>query len=254
MASWNTDSGSQNVISDNWSGIQRCIQAGLLPVMHGDVVLDSNPQHHTCILSGDELMVGAAQALPLSLSVFVSGVDGLYDRPPNAHWEPAPPSADPHIGAAAPPTVPSTASAPPARRIARAIACAGGDTVGSIVFADGLGAVAGPPQEAPLHTAAFESSTDAHDVTGGIASKIRCALQVANASAWRSSGVPVLLTGVHAATGALAGILCAAADASVADRENFSESLEKLEQISNGTLVLPAQIASSLSAYKRVPI
>lgn len=237
MASWNTHAGPKTVVSDNWSGVQHCLAAGMLPVLHGDVALDSNPAHHTCILSGDELMVGAAATLPLSLSVFVSGVDGLYDKPPPPQQLVAAPSAP-----SVPPSLPGVLPAEQptaARRIARAVAtnCSaqGALSLGALAFADGE----------LLHLeggsggGGFETATDAHDVTGGIAEKITCALQVAHASHWRSAGVPVLLTGVHGGSERLADTLHAAVKAAKAGDDELPQAIITMEQKAMGTLVLP---------------
>lgn len=77
--SWRTSAGALS--SDAMDGVERALHAGLVPVMHGDVVLDD--EQGWAILSGDELMVVSAARLGPARAVFLMDVAGVYDRPPS---------------------------------------------------------------------------------------------------------------------------------------------------------------------------
>lgn len=57
------------------------IEAGLVPVMHGDVVLDSSPSTIS-VLSGDDLVLALARKASARRAIFVTNVDGVYDKDP----------------------------------------------------------------------------------------------------------------------------------------------------------------------------
>ena len=56
------------------------LSAGLVPVLHGDAVVDSHSG--VAILSGDALVVALCERLTATRAVFVTDVDGVFDRPP----------------------------------------------------------------------------------------------------------------------------------------------------------------------------
>jgi len=56
------------------------LEAGFVPVVHGDAVIDSS--RGCSILSGDTLMVALSKAFQPRYCVFVTNVDGVYDRDP----------------------------------------------------------------------------------------------------------------------------------------------------------------------------
>jgi isopentenyl phosphate kinase len=60
--------------------IADCLSAGLVPVLYGDCVLDD--RQGCAILSGDVLMREVAGALRPQRAVFLTDVDGVFDRPP----------------------------------------------------------------------------------------------------------------------------------------------------------------------------
>ncbi|KAL3677734.1 hypothetical protein R1sor_020690 [Riccia sorocarpa] len=66
---------------ENVADVQRLLQAGLLPVVHGDAVLDSG--QGCAILSGDVIIRQLAETLKPSFVVFLTNVPGVYDRPPS---------------------------------------------------------------------------------------------------------------------------------------------------------------------------
>ena len=62
------------------SGTQGLLHRGLVPVVHGDAVLDS--QQQVAILSGDVWMLELCKALGARAAVFVTDVDGVFTKPP----------------------------------------------------------------------------------------------------------------------------------------------------------------------------
>eukprot|EP00928_Gymnodinium_smaydae_P080239 TRINITY_DN63989_c0_g1_i1.p1 TRINITY_DN63989_c0_g1~~TRINITY_DN63989_c0_g1_i1.p1 ORF type:complete len:316 (+),score=83.36 TRINITY_DN63989_c0_g1_i1:68-949(+) len=62
-------------------GICGAVRRGLVPVVHGDVVLDS--VQGTAILSGDVWMVEFSRTLNAKSAVFLTDVDGVFTRPPS---------------------------------------------------------------------------------------------------------------------------------------------------------------------------
>lgn len=58
------------------------LEAGFVPVVHGDAVIDSS--RGCSILSGDTLMLALAKAFQPRYCVFVTNVDGVFDRDPTA--------------------------------------------------------------------------------------------------------------------------------------------------------------------------
>lgn len=66
--------------SFSYEPIVETLAGGFTPVMSGDVVLDA--ARGTGILSGDVLMVELARALRPSRAIFVTDVDGIFDRDP----------------------------------------------------------------------------------------------------------------------------------------------------------------------------
>eukprot|EP00195_Chlamydomonas_chlamydogama_P002238 CAMPEP_0202916638 /NCGR_PEP_ID=MMETSP1392-20130828/69102_1 /ASSEMBLY_ACC=CAM_ASM_000868 /TAXON_ID=225041 /ORGANISM="Chlamydomonas chlamydogama, Strain SAG 11-48b" /LENGTH=153 /DNA_ID=CAMNT_0049609145 /DNA_START=29 /DNA_END=486 /DNA_ORIENTATION=- len=79
MASgWST--ANRLVVTDGCHMVDQALQAGLLPVLHGDCVLDSTLG--CTILSGDTIMSSLAAAFRPEYAVFLTNVAGVYDRPP----------------------------------------------------------------------------------------------------------------------------------------------------------------------------
>ncbi|MEW5301103.1 MAG: hypothetical protein WDW36_003983 [Sanguina aurantia] len=62
--------------------LSTCLCAGLVPVMHGDAVLDS--ALGCTVLSGDTIVKHLAEGLRPSYVVFLTDVAGVYDRDPKA--------------------------------------------------------------------------------------------------------------------------------------------------------------------------
>ncbi|GAX82665.1 hypothetical protein CEUSTIGMA_g10091.t1 [Chlamydomonas eustigma] len=76
---------NSTVKHDGCSAVLSCLSAGLLPVLHGDCVLDD--QLGCTILSGDtvlrRLAENAAGGEEAVSAVFLTNVAGVYDRPPS---------------------------------------------------------------------------------------------------------------------------------------------------------------------------
>jgi len=62
-------------------GVIGLVQRGLVPVVHGDAVLDTSQS--TAILSGDVWMVELCKELAAKSAVFVTDVDGVFTKPPS---------------------------------------------------------------------------------------------------------------------------------------------------------------------------
>ncbi|CAE8613937.1 unnamed protein product [Polarella glacialis] len=62
-------------------GTRGLLQCGLVPVVHGDAVLDA--KQGVAILSGDVWMVQLCRELKARSAVFVTDVDGVFTRPPS---------------------------------------------------------------------------------------------------------------------------------------------------------------------------
>jgi isopentenyl phosphate kinase len=148
--------------------VRAVLQSGLMPVLHGDAVLDE--LHGCSILSGDTLMVLLATDLRPRLAVFLTDVAGVYDRPPQL---------------------------PGAQLLTKIVVRRDGSIraahTGARDQPEDVGATGAPP---PLQT-----STAAHDVTGGLAAKLEAAAQIA------AGGTPVVIVqvGTEHAEAALRG-------------------------------------------------
>ncbi|KYO33196.1 glutamate 5-kinase-like [Alligator mississippiensis] len=63
------------------AAIRDSLEAGYIPVLHGDCVLDS--EQHCSILSGDTIIEVLSREFSPKRVVFLTDVDGIYDRPPD---------------------------------------------------------------------------------------------------------------------------------------------------------------------------
>ncbi len=71
---------NKRLVDIDTSIIKRCIDTGLIPVMYGDAVLDT--QQGFAILSGDQLIVRLALEFNVERVIFGSDVDGIYTSNP----------------------------------------------------------------------------------------------------------------------------------------------------------------------------
>lgn len=78
FGSWTTD--SREVTQHGTPAVAAALAAGLVPVLHGDAVLDESLG--CTILSGDTIVRCLAQQLKPQVVVFLTNVDGVFDRPP----------------------------------------------------------------------------------------------------------------------------------------------------------------------------
>lgn len=76
---WTTRRKSQ-IVRDGVGEVRSLLRSGLLPVLHGDAVLDE--EQGCAVLSGDALVVTLCEALRPERAVFLTDVAGVYDRPP----------------------------------------------------------------------------------------------------------------------------------------------------------------------------
>lgn len=60
------------------AGIEKIIEKGLIPVLHGDVVFDQ--EKGVRIMSGDEIVIELARQMKANQVVFVTNGDGLFDE------------------------------------------------------------------------------------------------------------------------------------------------------------------------------
>lgn len=67
--------------TDAAEGIIGLLKRGLVPVVHGDAVLDA--EQGVAILSGDVWMVELCKELAAKSAVFVTDVDGVFTKPPS---------------------------------------------------------------------------------------------------------------------------------------------------------------------------
>jgi len=86
-AGWGPTDGPGNVAAANareaCERVARSLDAGLVPVLYGDAVLDAAHGGRGCsVLGGDVLMRELARHLSPRRAVFLTDVDGVFDRPP----------------------------------------------------------------------------------------------------------------------------------------------------------------------------
>ncbi|KAL8613113.1 hypothetical protein ACOMHN_035054 [Nucella lapillus] len=75
---WQTCGGS--VVEWPTAAIRRVLRSGLVPVLHGDGVLDTRQGY--AILSGDTIIQTLCRSFTVDRVVFLSDVQGVYDKPP----------------------------------------------------------------------------------------------------------------------------------------------------------------------------
>lgn len=79
FGSWSTD--NREVIQHNTDTIMEVLNNGLVPVLHGDCVLD---QSKGCvILSGDTIIQTLSRILEIQEVVFLTDVDGIFNKSPS---------------------------------------------------------------------------------------------------------------------------------------------------------------------------
>lgn len=66
----------------DFSVVGRFMSSGVVPVLYGDVILLGNESR---VLSGDDMVWYLAKSLGLKKAIFVTDVDGVYDKDPKLH-------------------------------------------------------------------------------------------------------------------------------------------------------------------------
>jgi len=185
--------------------VSALLQAGYVPVLHGDCVLDSTLG--VTILSGDTIMRQLAEAFRPQYCAFLTDVSGLYTKPPNVP------------GAV---LVPEVLVAPDGAWTIQGTAAPAAAAIVAV----------GSPQ-APH--AELQFSAAAHDTTGGIATKI------AEAAGVVLSGSPVVIAQAGTASGAAAVLLGPAGFVKQHSSTGHSAHTSNTQQYNSGTnLTSPA--------------
>lgn len=172
---WATSNRQPDQTSAGIAAVQALLHQGLVPVLHGDCVLDS--QLGVTILSGDTIIRVLAEELKPQYCVFLTDVAGLYA---------APPDVDPH---------------------AQLIPLVEVHADGSWQVPTAGAAAAGDGCCSSSRQLSVQLSAAEHDTTGGIATKIREAAgvvvtgcPVVIAQAGTQAGVEAVLRGPAAFT------------------------------------------------------
>ena len=70
------------IVRDGCAQISDVLSKGLVPVIHGDVVLDEVLQ--VTILGGDPIMTRLCQYFHPQIAIFATNVDGIFNKPPSS--------------------------------------------------------------------------------------------------------------------------------------------------------------------------
>ena len=73
----------RRLLIENSEVLRRFVDIGIMPVMFGDVVLDRKLGF--AILSGDQVMERLTEIFDIDRVIFVSDIDGLYDKDPKTN-------------------------------------------------------------------------------------------------------------------------------------------------------------------------
>lgn len=76
---------NKRIESANLEMVEKYLEMGLVPVLHGDVVLDENEDIQMAVVSGDQLVKYLAEKLQPERIILGSDVDGIYNRDPKGH-------------------------------------------------------------------------------------------------------------------------------------------------------------------------
>jgi isopentenyl phosphate kinase len=74
-----TNSRRSTVVRHNVNDILKVVQSGLVPVLHGDCVFDTNNQQRVNILSGDSIVHILAKEFSCVNVIFASDVKVFHD-------------------------------------------------------------------------------------------------------------------------------------------------------------------------------
>ncbi len=76
---------NKRIKSANLEIVEKYLEMGLVPVLHGDVVLDTDESIQMAVVSGDQLVNYLSKKLQPERIILGSDVDGIYDRDPKTH-------------------------------------------------------------------------------------------------------------------------------------------------------------------------
>jgi len=76
---------NKRIKSANLEIVEKYLEMGLVPVLHGDVVLDTDESIRMAVVSGDQLVNYLSEKLKPERIILSSDVDGIYDRDPKTH-------------------------------------------------------------------------------------------------------------------------------------------------------------------------
>lgn len=65
--------------------VEKYLEKGMVPVLHGDVVLDDDENIQMAVISGDQIINYLAVNLKADRIILGSDVDGIYNRDPKGH-------------------------------------------------------------------------------------------------------------------------------------------------------------------------
>ncbi|KAL4430841.1 hypothetical protein ABPG75_006097 [Micractinium tetrahymenae] len=153
----------RRVASDGYAAVAGLLAAGLVPVLHGDAVLDE--ELGCTILSGDLIVGRLCERFRPPVVAFLTNVDGIFDRPPEQEG---------------------------AQLIARLEVDGTTDAADSSGSSSGSSSICGQSSSSPAslprlaayaadgsRVSSLQTAAAAHDTTGGVATKIREAAAVA---------------------------------------------------------------------------
>ncbi len=80
-------SDNKRIKTANLDLVQKYLEVGMVPVLHGDVVLDENEHIQMAVVSGDQIITYLAENLKPERIILGSDVDGIYNRDPKGHPE-----------------------------------------------------------------------------------------------------------------------------------------------------------------------
>ncbi|MCC7551768.1 MAG: isopentenyl phosphate kinase family protein [Methanobacterium sp.] len=78
---------NKRIKTANLEMVERYLEMGMVPVLHGDVVPDDNKNIQMAVVSGDQIITYLAENLKPERIILGSDVDGIYNRDPKAHPE-----------------------------------------------------------------------------------------------------------------------------------------------------------------------
>lgn len=78
---------NKRIKTANLEMVEKYLEKGMVPVLHGDVVLDDEEKIQMAVVSGDQIITYLAENLKPQKIILGSDVDGIYNRDPKGHLE-----------------------------------------------------------------------------------------------------------------------------------------------------------------------